>query len=167
MTYVYYSGDCLLAHLLFHATCLQHLFSVDADGRTYRHEMMYDPELARSPDEVCTQPYEEDEDLGVLLNTELQFSIVRTLDGVVVRHADTFVASQMQVIFSLILQVNTTSVNLTVTCCNPGYVLSDDNKTCIMDRDQTDVILRPERNRKYIYVRVNKYFLVETVLLLS
>ena len=45
------------------------------------------------------------------------------------------------------------SINLTITCCNPGYTLI--NNTCRRNHDD-DILLRPDSNGTYFYIAVKQ-----------
>ena len=62
---------------------MQRFFSLNENGTDY-HPVVEYPEGQRSPEEVCTQPYEAGVELGVLGTTSLDFSIIQTLSGTVV-----------------------------------------------------------------------------------
>ncbi len=45
------------------------------------------------------------------------------------------------------------SINLTITCCSPGYKL---NGTCKPDREQYEIIVRADVSNTYLYINVRK-----------
>ena len=68
----------------------------------------------------------------------------------------TYASAHVTNSFSLHLQASTTTVNITVSCCHPGYNYEDG--TCQYVRDENRHILRADQNNKYIYLRVSLEF---------
>ena len=51
----------------------------------------------------------------------------------------------------LAVQVTSVSINLTITCCNPGYKL---NSTCKLDPQYNEIAVRTDVDKKYFYIKV-------------
>lgn len=52
-----------------------------------------------------------------------------------------------------LMQNNQTKVNVSISCCHPGYFFN--NETGICDHDHTyPVVVRPDVNQHYVYIEV-------------